>query len=139
MSAPPRARPFEGGWEVEAATGLEKGRHIGAPSALVKIDGQEEASLVLKQRIDAPDKRLRVQVRARQVPPDDVVGHWKESTIGTLGALDARLLTDAAHPLVRAGGRVARLAGLPTLESAGIYVFATAEQRTEERDLGLGR
>ena len=81
--------------------------HIVAPSALVKIDGKEEAGLVLQQRIDARDERLRVGVGSRQVPADDVVGHRKESTVGTLGALDARLLADATYPLVCASGRVA--------------------------------
>ena len=59
--------------------------------------------------------------------------------MGTLGTLDSRLLTDAAHPLVRARRRIAGLAGLPTLESARIDVVAAAEQRSEEANLRLGR
>jgi hypothetical protein len=56
-----------------------------------------------------------------------------------LGALDAGLLANAAHPLVRAGRRVARLSGLPTLEAARVDIGSPPEERPEERDLRLGR
>ena len=118
---------------------FEKGRCILAPAGLVEIDGQEEARLVLKHRIDAGDKRLALGVAARQVPTNHFVSHRKESTVGTVGAFDARLLADASHPLVGAGGRVTGLAGFPALESPRINIVATAEQRTEQRDLGLRR
>ena len=92
-------------------------------------------------RPGAADRRQRrtagLRVVAGQMPANDVVGHRKESAIGTLSALDARLLADAAHPLVGARGRIARLARLPALESTRVDVVATAEQRTEQRDLGL--
>src|SRR5262245_31164102 len=73
------------------------------------------------------------------MPTNDIVGHRKEPAVGTLGALDARLLADATHPLVGTRWRIARAPGPPALESARVNVFATAEERTEQRDLGLRR
>ncbi|HEY7188642.1 MAG TPA: hypothetical protein VH436_18930 [Vicinamibacterales bacterium] len=39
-------------------TGFEKRHGIFAPADLVEIDGEEEAGLVLKQRVDAGGERL---------------------------------------------------------------------------------
>src|SRR5918996_6163990 len=57
----------------------------------------------------------------------------------TLGAFDARLFADAANPFVGARGGIAGLAGLPALEPPRIHILTTAEQRTEQRDLRVGR
>ena len=40
------------------ATSVKKRRGIVAPAGLVEIDGEEEAGLVLKQRVDAGDEGL---------------------------------------------------------------------------------
>ena len=56
-----------------------------------------------------------------------------------LGALDPRLLADPSDPLVGAGGRVARSAGPPALEAAGVHVISPAKAGPEQRDLCLGR
>ena len=56
----------------------------------------------------------------------------------TFGALDARLFTDAAYPLVGARRCVPRLAARPALESPRVNVGAPSEERPEERNL-LGR
>jgi hypothetical protein len=53
-------------------------------------------------------------------------------------APDARFLTDTADPLVRAGRRIPGPSSFPTLESARVDILAPAEQRSEERNLGLG-
>ena len=56
-----------------------------------------------------------------------------------LSALNARLLTDTAHPLVGARGRVTGLARLLAFESTGGDIVAAAEERLEESDLRRGR
>ena len=101
-----RAGALEGGWKVQPTTGFEKCGRIFLPSGLVEINGKEETRFVPQQRIDAGDKGLPIGVMAREVPANHVVGHRKESTVGTFSALDARLLADATHPLVRAGWRI---------------------------------
>ena len=85
-------------------TRVEGRYRILPPAGLVEVDGQEEARLVLKQRIDPRDKRLPYVVTAGQVPADDLIGDWQESSMEALGALDARLLADTAHPLIGARG-----------------------------------
>ena len=62
MRASSRARSFERGWEIEVATSFKKRRGIVAPAGLVEIDGEEEAGLVLKQRVSASDERLSLGV-----------------------------------------------------------------------------
>jgi len=128
-----RGRP-----EVEAAARLKEGRRILAPGGLVEVDGQEEARLILLQWIDTGDERLRRLIVARQVPANDVVGHWQEPAVGTLGAFDARLFADPGHPFVRAGRRITGLACPPALEPPWVDVLPTSEERSEQRDLGLG-
>ena len=76
------------------------------PIALVEIDSQEEARLIQEHRIHAGHESLSGIVTAGEVPTNHVVGHGEEATIRTLGALDARLVADAANPFVRAGGRI---------------------------------
>ncbi|HEX2461614.1 MAG TPA: hypothetical protein VHJ58_15830 [Vicinamibacterales bacterium] len=44
------------------ATSVKKRRGIVVPAGLVEIDGEEEASLVLKQRVDASDEGLSLGV-----------------------------------------------------------------------------
>jgi len=71
-----------------------------------------------------------------EVPPDCLVGHWHKPAVGTGGAFDLGLVTDAADPLVPARRHVAGLAGPAALEPAGINVVPAPEQRLEQRDLG---
>ena len=120
----------------QATARVEKGRGILAPVGLVEVDGQEAARLVLEAAGRRPRRRAGPSAsRPRQMPADDLVGHRQEPTMRALGALDAGLLADAAHPLVRARGRIAGLAGLAALEATRIHVLAPAEERTEQRDL----
>jgi hypothetical protein len=118
---------------------LQKGRRVVLPVRLVEVGGEKIAELVQTQWIDASHERLPVLILAREVPANDVVGYRQEPPVLALGALDSRLLADAADPLVRACRRVARLAGLSTLEAARVDVFAAAKQRAEEANLDLGR
>ena len=106
MRAPSRAGALERGWKVQPTARFEKGGRILLPPGLVEINGKEETRFVPQQRIDAGDEGLPIGVMAREVPPNHVVGHRKESTVGTFGALDAWLLADATHPLVGAGWRI---------------------------------
>jgi hypothetical protein len=105
------------------------------PTRFVEIDSEEEAGLVEEQRIDARDEALIVIVPSRQVPANDVVSDRQETTVRADRALDPWLLADPPHPFVRASGRVARLPGLPALESPRIDVVPSAEERPEERHL----
>jgi hypothetical protein len=56
--------------------------------------------------------------------------------MGTLGAFDAGLLADAAHPLVGARRRVTGPTCLAALKSTRVDVVAPAKERPEEGDLG---
>lgn len=47
--------------------------------------------------------------------------------------------SDVMRVILGARGRIAGLTGLPALESTWVYIRATAEQRSKESDLGLGR
>ena len=71
----------------------------------------ERACAGLRSRVDpvdTRDERLILIVTPGQVPVDDLVRDRKEATMRADGTLDARLLADAAYPLGRARGRVAR-------------------------------
>jgi uncharacterized LabA/DUF88 family protein len=95
---------------------FRKGRGVFAPVRLVEINREEEAGLVLKQRVDASDERLTLGVATWQVPANDVVGDRKEPTVGTFSAFDARLLADGTDECISQCPRVpasrwARIAG----------------------------
>lgn len=139
MAATTRPGTFEGGVEPQATAWLKKRHGICLPSRLIEVDRQEEAGLVEQKRVDAGNERLSRVVSALQVPPDDVIGHRNEATIRAERAFDTRLLANPAHPLVRARRCVARSTGSTALESACVDILTTAEQRTEERDLGRRR
>jgi len=62
------------------------------------------------------------------MPSNVIVGDREEAAMRAHRALDPRLLADALHPFVRARWRVARLAGLPALESSWLHVLAAAEE-----------
>ena len=81
-------------------------------------------------RVAVGPQKLAISILAREVPADDLIGDGKESTVRTVGAFDARFLTDSANPLVRAGGCIAGPPGLPALESARIDVIATTKRNT---------
>ena len=102
------------------------------PFGLVKVDSQEVAAVVLQQGIH-PDR-----VIAGQVLVDHGVRQRDEHAIGAIAAFDAWLLAHAGAPLIRAGWRVARLAGGLAFPSNGEHVGAAAEQAPEERDLFVG-
>src|SRR5262249_29258947 len=56
-----------------------------------------------------------------------LVTHREEGLIRALPALHSRLLTYAAHPLVRAGGSIATTAGAAVLPVPRVDVGTTAE------------
>lgn len=57
----------------------------------------------------------------------------------TFGALDFGLFADAAHPFIGARRCVSGLPCLAALEPPRIDILAATEERTEQRDLLLGR
>jgi hypothetical protein len=134
VTAASRPRPFELGGHTQPTARLEERRSIVGPAALVEVESHEEAGLVQKERVDARDEGLAVVTLPGQVPTDDLVGHREESAVRAFGALDAGLRADAAHPLVRAGGRIPGFGGLLALESTRVHIVAPAEERPEETD-----
>ena len=103
------------------------------------IDGEEEAGLVMKQRVDTGHEGLSLGVTTGQVPANDVVRDRKEPTVRTFSAFDARLFAHATDPLVGACGGVARPARFAALESPRVHVVAASEERPEKSDLRLRR
>lgn len=132
------ARALERRRKIQTPARTHEGERILLPTGFVEVDREEEARLVQEERIHARDERLAIGILAREVPPDDQIGDGKESTVRTVGASDARFLTDPANPLIRAGGCIAGPPGLPALEPARVHVVSTPKERAEERDLGLG-
>src|SRR5437899_1790797 len=101
VRAVPRSRTLDGRREPNGARGLDEGRDVVSPRLLVEVGCQEPARVVLEEWIE-PD-----HVTALEVIEDDLVAHRDEGLIRALAAPDARLIADAAHPLVGTGGRVA--------------------------------
>ena len=139
MTASPGARPLERRRHVEPAASREKGEDILLPAGFVEVDRKEVTRFIQQQRIHTRDERLADGVLAPQMPADHVVGHRQQATLEAVRALDPWLLAQAPHPLVGTGRLVACPACSPALESARVHVFPTAEERSEERDLLVGR
>ena len=139
MPALAGARAFKRGGDFKAAAGFHHRPHVVLPAVLVEVHGEEMAAFVGEHRIDPGDEFLARLVLAREVPADHLVSHRQEGAVRAVAALDPRLLTDAADPLVAAGRGVAGAAGLLTFEAPGIEILAALEQRAEERDLVGGR
>lgn len=81
--------------------------------------------IVLKQRVDAD------RVLAGQMVVDDGIGQREELAMAAIGALDVSLVAEAFAPLIRAGGRVARVT-LPTLPAHWIDVVTAAEEVSKQ-------
>ena len=123
------ARSLDGHGHAEVFAGLAEGRDVARPRVLVEVRREEPARLVGQERIHAHD------VLPPQVGDHHAVFDTHERLVLAGTASDARLLADAEAPLVGADGRVAldpRLAVDPEL---GEDVFATAEERSKQRDL----
>jgi hypothetical protein len=123
---------------VDCPARLGEREHVGRPGALVEVGRHEPAGLVREEGVDAHD------VAPLEVIPDDLIRHGKERLIGALPALDTRLLADAAHPLVRAGGGVPLPAGRGVRPELRVEVVPAPEELTEQghllgRRLGPGR
>jgi hypothetical protein len=69
------------------------------------------------------------------MPPHDLVGDGKELPVRAFCATNPGFLADSAHPLVAAGGLIARMPGFTTLEASRIQVVAAAKERSKERNL----
>ena len=139
MPALAGARAFQRGGDFKPAAGLHHRPYVVLPAVLVEVHGEEMAAFVGKHRIDPGDEFLARLVLAREVPADHLVGHRQEGAVRAVAALDPRLFTDAADPLVAAGRGVAGAAGLLAFEAPRVDILAAFEQRAEERDLIDGR
>src|SRR5213078_826528 len=106
---------------------------------LIEISGEEKTRLVLKHRVYAGDKRLTGWIKSRQMPTNYFISDWKKTLMLAVRALDTRLLADASNPLIAAGGCVTRFPGFSALESPRINIVSSAEERTEQPDLGVRR
>ena len=129
----PRSRTLDGRRKPKCSRGLDEGSDVVSPRLLVEVGRQEPACVVLEERID-PD-----HVTTLEMVEDHLIAHGDERLIRALAALDARLLADAAHPLVRAGGRVALSIRAGVDPQLGEDVVAPAEEAAEQGDLLPGR
>src|SRR5438046_10667049 len=73
------------------------------------------------------------------MPTNYFISDWKKTLMLAVRALDTRLLADASNPLIAAGGCVTRFPGFSALESPRINIVSSAEERTEQPDLGVRR
>ena len=128
VSPVPGAGPFDRRGNRQALAGLEEGLRILPPGIVVEVDGEEEACLVQKHRVDAHDKWVSLAIFPREMPADDFIGDGQEMLVRTFRAFDAGLLADPPHPLVTAGGLVAGASGFAAFEPAGIDICPPAEQ-----------
>lgn len=71
------------------------------PLRLIKIDRQEIATVILKQRVDADS------VPASQMVIDHGIRHGAQLAVSALTALDARFFANTSTPLVSTGRAVA--------------------------------
>jgi hypothetical protein len=138
VPATPGPRAFERCREIQAPTCSYESERVLLPPGFVEIDREEETRLVEEQWIHAGDEGLSSGILAREMPANDLIGYRQEAAVGTVGAFDARFLTDTADPLVCAGGCVPGPAAFPALEAARVHIVSTTEEGSEERDLDLG-
>lgn len=113
-----------------AATGAEKKNQT---AALVEVDRQEPAGLILKERVDAH------HVAAGEVASHRGIVEWVERLIRALAALHLRELADPFHELVPTRRCVAWPRGLLRYEPRRKHIFAASEKRTKERHLLVRR
>ena len=135
MGAVARARPFQGGGDFETPAGLQEGHGVHGPVFAVEIERQEMTALVFEQGENAGHKVPAASIDAREVPANHLVGDGEEAPVRTIEALDLRLLAQAAHPFVGAGGLVTRAPRLPALETHRVNILPPTKQGSEEGDL----
>jgi hypothetical protein len=132
VSTVARPRSLHGGGYLQATTGFSEREYVLRPRALVEIDDQETAGLILEKGIGPDD------VPPSQMIEDDLVSNWDECLVRAFATSYSRLFTDAAHPLVRAGRRVPFLPGFGVEPQLWEDILSAAEQTTKEPNLLLG-
>jgi len=140
VAAVARTRPFQGGWQVPLAAGLEECVGVLLPVLLVEIDRQEVTGLVPKHGVDTHHEIPSWLNLSGKMPPDNLIRYRKKAARGTIGALDSWLLAHPSNPLVRARWRIAGFSRLAALEPDRINICSSPEQRSKQSDLsGRGR
>ncbi len=118
--------------QPQSTARLHERTYVVHPRALVEVDRQKPAGLVVQHRIDAH------HVLALQVGDHGGVIDGLERLSGAVTALHLRELADTGHELVRAGGGIPWLARLLADEARRVDVRTTAEELTEQLHL-VGR
>jgi hypothetical protein len=131
MRAVAGARSFQCSRQIQPSASLKKGAGILPPVLSIKVNGKKVAAFVQQHRIDADDESASPIIASRQVPADHFVRYGEETTVGTIGALNPRLFTNASHPLVRAGWLVACPPGLSAFKTNRINILSPAKQGSE--------
>ena len=72
------------------------------------------------------------------MPVDYLISNGEKAPIGAIRTFDPGLFAETRDPFIGAGGRVAGLARLSTLESPGIDILPPPEKRTKQSDFGAG-
>lgn len=136
---PPERERSRATGKSSTAARVDERERILLPACLVEVRRHEGTGLVEEQRVHSRDERFAGVVGAGEVPANDAVSRREEPTVETVGALDARFLADAPHPLVGAGRGVAGLPSPVALEPARVDISPAAEQGSEEHDFDVGR
>jgi hypothetical protein len=124
-----RARALNRHRQSQSAAGLHERTYVVHPRALVEINGQKPARLVVLHRIDAH------HMLALQVGEHGGVIDRLEHLPGTVTALHFREPADTGHELVGAGWGIPRLARLRADELGGVDVRTTTEKLTKKTHL----
>ncbi len=125
MGARAGAGNFQGDRHAKLAAGSGKSLGIVAPVGLVKIDGEEMASVAGEQRIDTDD------MVAGKVVVNDVISERQQQAVSAFAAFHPLLVAEADLPFVAAGRGVARLAAVLFLPAYRVDIGTATEQPPE--------
>jgi len=124
----PRSGTLDRRVKAEALGGLTKRSDVRLPVSLVEVHGKQPTGLVFEERIDTND------MSALEMIEKHLWGDRDEGLMGTVPALDSRLLADPRNPLVRTDRGVAArlLSGIVPMPRED--VGSAAEQSAKELD-----
>jgi hypothetical protein len=140
VSAVPRTRPLQCDRYIVEIAGLPECFCIFLPGSLVQIDSQEPAGLIEQHGVKAHREVASgpvLRIHSQEMVPHHLVRDGREVTMSAIIASRSGLLADAVDPFVTTDGLIPCLSRSPTLESAGIDIFAAPKQAAEEGDFRL--